>query len=145
MTVLLDANLLLYATDRSSHHHERSAAWLTAVLRGDRRVGIPWQSLGAFLRIGTSPRVYVNPMSAEQAWGCVSGWLVAEPTWIPPATERTAAILGELVTDHQVTANLVPDAMLAALAIEHGLTVMSADTDFARFGEVRWENPLVDG
>ena len=69
-------------------------------------------------------------------------WLDAEPTWIPPATERTAAILGELVAGHQVTANLVPDAMLSALAIEHGLVVMSADTDFARFGEVRWENPL---
>ncbi|WP_420612282.1 TA system VapC family ribonuclease toxin [Candidatus Spongiisocius sp.] len=143
--MLLDANLLLYATDRSSPHHERSAVWLTSVLRGDRRVGIPWQSLGAFLRIGTSPRVYENPMSAERAWGCVRAWLDAEPTWIPPATERTTAILGSLVTGHHVTANLIPDAMLAALAVEHGLTVMSADTDFARFGEVRWENPLAGG
>ncbi len=57
---------------------------------------------------------------------------------------RAAAILGELVTGHHVTANLVPDAMLAALATEHGLTVMSADTDFARFGEVRWENSPTD-
>ena len=140
--VLLDANLLLYATDRSHFRHEQSAAWLTEVLRGDRRVGIPWQSIGAFVRIGTSPRVYDSPMSAEQAWRCVRAWLEAEPTWIPPATERTAAILGELVTGHRITANLVPDAMLAALAVEHGLVVMSADTDFARFDEIRWENPL---
>ena len=145
MKVLVDANLLLYATDRSHFHHERSAAWLTEVLRGDRRVGIPWQSIGAFVRIGTSPRVYDRPMSAERAWGCVRAWLDAEPTWIPPATERTAAILGELVIGHRITANLVPDAMLAALAMEHGLVVMSADTDFARFEEVRWENPLTDG
>lgn len=140
--MLVDANLLLYASDRSHVHHERSAAWLTTVLCGDLRVGIPWQSLGAFLRIGTSPRVYSNPMSAEQAWSCVRAWLDAEPTWVPPATERTAAILGELVTAHHVTANLVPDAMLAALAVEHGLVVMSADSDFARFPEVRWQNPL---
>lgn len=140
--MLVDANLLLYATDRSNPHHERSAAWLAGVLAGDRRVGIGWQSIGAFVRIGTSPRVYDNPMSAEQAWGCVRAWLGAGPTWIPPATERTAAILGELVTRYRITANLVPDAMLAALAVEHGLVVMSADTDFARFDEIRWENPL---
>ena len=62
--MLIDANLLLYATDRSQVHHERAASWLTAMLRGDRRIGIPWQSLGAFLRIGTNPRFYANPMSA---------------------------------------------------------------------------------
>ena len=69
-------------------------------------------------------------------------WLNAAPAWIPPATERTAAILGELVTRRGVTANLVPDAMLAALALEHGLTIMSTDTDFGLFAEARWENPL---
>ena len=63
---------------------------------------------------------------------------------MPPATERTAAILGDFVTGHHVTANLVPDAMLAALAVEHGLVVMSADTDFARFSTVRWENPIAN-
>ena len=140
--MLIDANLLLYATDRSSVHHDRSVRWLTEALRGSRRVGIPWQSLGAFLRIGTNPRIYAEPLTADQAWGCVRAWLDAEPAWIPPATARTAAILGELVAGHQVTADLVPDAMLAALAVEHGLVVMSADTDFARFPEARWENPL---
>ena len=105
-------------------------------------MALPWQSLGAFLRIGTNPRIYSTPMSAEQAWGCVQGWMDAGPTWIPPATVRTAAILGDLVVKYRITANLVPDAMLAAMAVQHGLTVMSADTDFARFSEVRWENPL---
>ena len=140
--MLIDANLLLYAADSSSPHHEPAARWLVAVLNGRRRVALPWQSIGAFLRIGTNPRIYSNPLTSEQAWGCVQRWLDAEPTWIPPPTGRTAAILGDLFTEHHVTANLVPDAMLAALAIEHGLTVMSVDTDFARFGGVRWENPL---
>lgn len=72
----------------------------------------------------------------------VDAWLAADPAWIPPASERTAAVYGEMADSVPVTGNLVPDAMLAALAVEHGLTVMTADTDFARFPHVRWENPL---
>ena len=112
------------------------------VLHGNRRVALPWQSLGSFVRISTDSRIYVRPISAEQAWSCVRSWLNAGPTWIPPATEHTATILGELVVKYHLTGNLVPDAMLAALSVEHGLTIMSADTDFARFTEIRWENPL---
>ena len=140
--MLIDANLLLYAVDRASVHHQQAERWLSAVLRGNQQVGLPWQSLGAFLRIITNFRTSTKPMSSEQAWGCVQRWLDAGPSWIPPATERTASILGDLVVRHGVTANLVPDAMLAALAIENGLTIMSADSDFARFSEARWENPL---
>ncbi len=142
--MLVDANLLLYATDQASVHHGRSRRWLQGALSGSRRVGLPWQSIGAFMRLSTNLRVSTNPLTIEESWSVVRGWLDAEPTWIPPATERTAAILGDIAVRHQVTANLMPDAMLAALAIEHGLTIMSADTDFARFGEARWENPLAD-
>jgi toxin-antitoxin system PIN domain toxin len=141
--MLLDANLLLYAVDARSPHHERAADWLEGALNGDRRVGIPWQSIGAFLRISTHPRVAADPLSAEAAWGFVDDWLGAGPAWIPPATERTAAVLRQLVSKHRVTGNLVTDALLAALAVEHGLVLCSADTDFARFDELRWENPLV--
>lgn len=141
--MLVDANLLLYAVDRASVHNTRAERWLEAALRGRHRIALPWQSLGAFVRVITNPRSSTNPLSAEEAWACVKRWLDADPAWIPPATERTAAILGELIVTHDVTANLVPDAMLAALAIENGLTIMSADTDFARFREARWENPLV--
>jgi toxin-antitoxin system PIN domain toxin len=140
--MLLDANILLYAVDSTSPFFRRSAAWLEAALNGDRRVGLPWQTLGAFVRISTHPRVAAQPLSADRAMAYVDSWLSADPTWVPPATERTAAVLARLLVDHQITGNLVPDAQLAALAIEHGLTVCSADTDFARFDEVRWENPL---
>lgn len=141
--MLLDANLLLYAVDATSRHNEAASAWLEETLRGDRRVGLPWQTIGAFVRIATHPRVATNPLTPSQAWGFVSRWLSAGPTWIPPATERTAAVLGRLFEATPVTGNLIPDAQLAALAVEHGLVVMTADTDFARFGEVRWRNPLV--
>ena len=140
--MLVDANLLLYAVDSGSPFNERSAAWLEEVLNGERRVGLPWQTLGAFLRISTHPRVATNPLSARDAWGFVADWLAADPVWIPPATERTAAVFGRLVVDLDITGNLVTDAQLAALAIEHGLVVCSADTDFARFPGLRWENPL---
>lgn len=140
--MLVDANLLLYAVDRSCDRHEPAASWLTEVLNGSTRVGLPWQTVGAFLRIVTHPRVTTRPLSGPEAWSFVQDWLAADPAWIPPASERTAAVYGELVRTVPVTGNLVPDAMLAALAIEHGLTVMTADTDFARFSGVRWENPL---
>ncbi|MEX1164567.1 MAG: type II toxin-antitoxin system VapC family toxin [Nitriliruptor sp.] len=140
--MLIDANLLLYAVDATSPHHARAARWLEAVLNGSRRVGFPWQTLGAFVRITTHPRVTREPLTAVEAWSYVEQWLACAPAWIPPVSERTAAVLGDLLRTTGVTGNLIPDAQIAALAIEHGLTVVSADTDFARFPGVRWENPL---
>ena len=102
----------------------------------------PWQSLAAFLRIATHPRAFERPLDPEAAWERVTDWLGAEASWVPEAGPRHAEILGGLITRHQIRGNLVPDAHLAALAIGHGLAVVSADTDFARFTEVRWENPL---
>lgn len=142
MTVLVDANLLLFAVDETSGFHERAASWLTERLNGSRQVGLPWQSLVAFVRIATNPRAAANPLDPELAWSQVEEWLAAGPAWIPTATPRHAEILGSLVRRYQLRANLVTDAAFAALAIEHGLTICSADTDFARFEEVRWENPL---
>jgi uncharacterized protein len=140
--VLLDANLLLYATDTASPEYAVASKWLSVTLNGDHRVGIPWQTIGAFLRISTHPRVSRTPLTGPAAWERVENWLAADPVWIPAATERTARVYGSLIRQHSVTGNLVPDAMLAALAIEHGLVVYSADSDFARFDGVRWVNPL---
>ncbi len=140
--MIVDANLLLYATDSSSLHHEKATRWLNTVLSNSRRVGLPIQTIAAFVRISTNPRVWDRPMTPAQAWRRVRAWLDADPVWVPAAGARTAEALGELITRYNLSANLVPDATLAALALEHGLVVMSADTDFARFSEVGWENPL---
>ena len=140
--MLVDANLLLYAVDSGSPWHARSSAWLADALNGDRRVGIPWESLTAFVRIATHPRASDRPLSADQAWSFVDDWLGAPSVWVPTPTERHVEVLGSLVRKYQVTGNLVPDAHLAALAIEHGLEICSADTDFARFDEIRWKNPV---
>lgn len=140
--VLVDANLLLYSADRTSRFHQPSREWLLEQLNGGRRVGLPWQSLGAFLRIATHPRLLDEPLKPALAWRQVEIWLSAPAAWIPSPGRAHAKLLAELFERHEVGGNLVPDAMLAALAFEHGLTVCSADTDFARFTEVRWENPL---
>jgi toxin-antitoxin system PIN domain toxin len=140
--MLLDANLLLYAVHEGAPQHEGAAEWLTEQLNGPRRVGLPWQSLAAFLRIATHPRAFPRPLAPATAWERVSDWLAAPVAWIPRPGPEYARTLGELITTHEVAGNLVTDAQLAALAIEHGLTLCSNDTDFARFTQLRWSNPL---
>jgi toxin-antitoxin system PIN domain toxin len=140
--MLVDANVLLFAVDSTSPFHIPAARWLTEQLNGPRRVGLSWQSLAAFLRISTHPRAAEQPLAPATAWKQVEDWLAAEPAWIPLPTERHADVLGELIASHHLRGKLISDAHLAALAIEHGLTVCSADTDFARFREIRWENPI---
>ena len=140
--MLVDANLLLYAVDVESPDHGVAAAWLTERLNGPRRVGIPWLSLVAFVRIATHPRASRSPLSPAAAWSHVQDWLACDVAWTPGPTGRHAEVLGELITRHRLSGNVVTDAHLAALAIEHGLVVCSADADFARFAEIRWDNPL---
>jgi toxin-antitoxin system PIN domain toxin len=140
--MLVDANILLFAVNESAPEHERAAAWLEDALNGNRRVGLPWESLTAFVRLVTNPRVVPRPLAPVDAWAFVEDWLSAPAVWVPVPTERHAAVLGDLVRRHRPMAKLVPDAHLAALAIEHGVEIISADTDFARFTEVRWRDPL---
>jgi toxin-antitoxin system PIN domain toxin len=140
--MLVDANLLLFAVDASSHLNKGAAAWLSKAVNGPGRVGLPWLVLTAFLRIITNPRASDHPLAPEAAWAYVQDWLTADTVWIPGPTDRHARILETLVTAYRLRGNLITDAQLAALAIEHGLTIYSADTDFARFTEIRWVNPL---
>jgi uncharacterized protein len=140
--MLVDANILLYAVDSESVHHEQAATWLSEQLNGNHRVGLPWESLTAFVRIATHPRAAARPMTAADAWELVEDWLAVPTAWVPLPTEQHASVLGSLLTKYRLAGNLVPDAHMAALAIEHGLTLCSADTDFARFSEIRWLNPV---
>ena len=142
--MLLDANLLIYAHDASSPFHARARPWVEAQLNGPRRVAIPWPTVSAFLRLTTNPRVTGRPLTPDRAWRYVEGWFESPMAWAPVPTERHGELLGRLVSDLQLAANLVADAHLAALAMEHGLEVCSADADFARFPDLRWRNPLLD-
>ena len=140
--ILVDANLLIYAHTSGSPHHTAAREWLDRQINGSPRVGLPWISLLAFLRITTNPRVFPRPLPTAEAWGQVEDWLNCEAVWVPPPTERHSGVLGRLIAQRGVGGNLVSDAHLAALAIEHGLTLCSADGDFARFAGLTWHNPL---
>lgn len=140
--MLLDANVLLYAVDRRSPFHPAAADWLTERLNGPRRVGLPWQSLTAFLRISTHPRATASPLQPDDALRFVDDWLAADVVWVPVPGPRHGTLLADLIRRHQLRGNLISDAHLAALALEHGLTLVSADSDFARFPELSWTNPL---
>lgn len=142
MTVFVDANILIFAADRESPHHERAASWLTAALTGPTHVGIPWESVLAYLRISTHPASSRQPLSHDVAWADVENWLGCANVWIPAATPRHGEVYADLARRYAVAGNLVPDAHLAALAIEHGVALASADSDFARFKELRWIDPI---
>ncbi len=140
--ILVDANLLLYATITDYEQHAAARAWLEERLNAPARVGLAWPSLLAFLRIGTNPRLFPRPLAIRQAWTRVEEWLAVPTVWIPTETDRHVEILGHLLTHAGASGNLVSDAHLAALAIEHGLTLCSSDHDFRRFPSLRFENPI---
>ena len=140
--MLVDANILLYAVDEESPFHAAGRNWIEEALNGPRRIGLPWQSLTAFLRITTNPRAMTSPLSPAEGWGIVESWLDAPNTWVPQPGRGHREILGRLIQDLHLSANLIPDAALAALCVEHGLSIVSADSDFGRFTEVNWINPI---
>lgn len=140
--MIVDANLLLYASNASDPRQERAASFLEQVLNGPRRVGLPWQSLTAFLRIATHPRVFPAPLSAAVAGEQVQAWLAAPAAWVPVPGEGHGEVLLGLLRQLSLVGPLVSDAHLAALALEHGTGVWSTDSDFVRFPGLRWEDPL---
>lgn len=139
--ILVDANLLVYAHVKTFDQHESARSWLDSKLSGPGRVGLPWPSLLVFVRLVSNPRVFEKPEPITKAWIQVNEWLSAPSVWVPSPTEHHASIISGLIP-HCDRPNLIHDAHLAALAIEHGLILCSTDGDFARFPNVRWENPL---
>lgn len=140
--MLVDANILLYAVDEESRFHPAAKEWMETALNGPRRVGIPWMSLTAFVRIATNPRALREPLAPAEAWELAEDWLDAPAAWVPSPGRGHREILGRLVRDLDLRANLISDAVLAALCLEHGLEMISADSDFARFREISWHNPI---
>ena len=140
--ILVDANLLVYAKVSDFEEHARARAWLDDRLSGAGGVGLPWSSLLAFARLVTNPRVFAKPLTITRAWDQVREWRASPVVFSPEPTERHDEVLAMLVPQAVNRSNLLPDAHLAALAIEYGLTLCSADGDFARFAGLLWENPL---
>lgn len=138
---LVDGNVLLYAVNRSSAHHETSRAWLDRSLRGPEPVGFAWSALLTFLRVSTHPAASARPLTVEAATRQLRTWLAAPAALVIDPTARHGDVLSALLEDVGTAGNLVSDAHLAALASEHRATVVTFDTDFLRFPGVRSQRP----
>ncbi len=138
---VVDANVLLYAVNPAVPHHESAVAWLDTALDGEDNVGFAWNALLAFVRISTNPRLLPLALSADEAMAQVHEWLSAPSAHVLSPGERHAEILERLLVARGQAANLVNDAHLAALAIEHRATVVTYDRDFADFDGVRSSRP----
>jgi len=141
--ILVDANILLYAEDSLHPRHQQARVWWDGQLSGTGIVCLCWTVMSAFIRIGTNPRVFEHPLSLEQALARVQSWMDQPCTRVVRPTERHWTVFQQVLTDGQAVANLVTDAHLAALAIEHGCELASTDSDFARFAKLKWKNPLI--
>lgn len=139
---LLDVNLLLYAVDESSPHHERAKPWLESTLSATEQVGFAWSVLLGFVRIGTNPVAFAQPLTATDALDLVDDWLAQPIATVVHPTGQHAAVLRRLLEPIGTAGNLTTDAHLAALAIEHGAELLSRDADFSRFDGLRWRDPL---
>jgi toxin-antitoxin system PIN domain toxin len=143
--IVLDANILLYSFNADAPEHRVTRDWLEERFAGPERIGIPWLSLWAFLRISTNARTARRPFPLGEAFDIVHA-LIAQPnvSIVDPGS-RHAEILHAVAAESRISGPHMTDAVLAALAIEHGATLASTDRGFARFKRLRWVNPLDTG
>jgi toxin-antitoxin system PIN domain toxin len=140
--ILVDTNIPLYAEDSLSEHHELARLWWDEQLSGSDPVALCWPVLTAFIRIGTNARLHKRPLTLKEAVERVQSWLDQPSVCILTPTEQHWVIFQRMLRAGNATANLVADAHLAALAVEHNCTLASSDTDFARFRGLKWRNPI---
>lgn len=141
--IILDANVLLYAYNPASEHHDRCRAWLENALNGAEQVGLPWQTVLAFIRIASSSRVFERPLAASEAAAIVDEWLACPPVITVHPAEDYWDVLKQQLRTAQVAGPLVTDAALASLALEQGASVCTTDRDFTRFRGLQIVDPLV--
>lgn len=138
---LVDANVLLYAVNTDAAAHEPSRRWLDGALSGGETVAFSWVALLAFVRLATKVGLFPSPLSVDGAMSRVDAWLAAGSAVVVEPTVRHAQIVRDLLNAVGVGGNLVNDAHLAALALEHRCGIVSFDHDFGRFPGVDWQPP----
>ena len=141
--IVPDINLLLYAYDADSPFHARAASWWTDCLSGTEPVGLPQVVLFGFVRVGTSARAFRQPMTPSEAAGHIRAWVAQPVVQILDVGGHHVEQVLELLHHVGTAGNLVTDAQIAAVAIEHNAVVHTSDADFIRFTGVRWFNPIV--
>jgi uncharacterized protein len=140
--IVVDANLLLYAYGAASPHHQRALTWLEAILSGTETVGLPWQTVAAFVRFATDHRVPGYRRSPEEVMQVVEEWLEHPHVRVLVPGEQYFKLFRKMVIEGKASGALISDAEIAALTVEYGGVLYTADRDFARFPGLRWENPL---
>ena len=140
--IVVDANLLIYSYDVKSADHKKSAAWLEQTLSGTEAVGLPWPCICAFVRVVTNRRLAGMRVALEDALGAVEEWLQSPNVQVLVPGDRHWSMFRRMVVEGQAPGALVSDAEIAALTVEYGGVLHTADRDFARFPGLRWVNPL---
>lgn len=139
---IIDLNILLYAVNQDSAHHKAIIAWLNDAMDDDEPIGFAWVVLLGFMRLSTNPRIFPQALSPNDAITMVDRWVAHPNTRVLTERDDHWEVLRDLLLDLGTAANLVTDTHLAAVAITHGAVLVSCDTDYARFQDLRWENPL---
>lgn len=143
--IMADANLLLYAEDSLSEHHEAARRWWDEQLSGGEPVCLCWPVLQAFVRIGTNPRLHQRPLTLREVCERVQSWFDQPCVRLIEPTDQHWVLFQRMLREGNAVGNLVSDAHLAALAVEHNCVLCSTDTDFARFRRLKWQNPIASG
>lgn len=140
--ILLDANVLLYAYDASSPHHDVARTWLERTLSTDVDVRLGLTTVLAFVRIATDPRVFERPLEPQAAIGIVGEILARSNVSLATPGERHWTLLADVAASGQARGPMLMDAHLAALTLEHGAALATSDRDFRRFSGLRVMDPL---
>ena len=139
---IVDTSVLLPAVNPSLPHHTAARAALEAAINGQRPVGLTWVVVNAFLRLTTKPGLFERPLTIDEAWELVDSWREHANVRVVQETEEHARLWSELLRGTGAGGDLTTDAWIAAIALGHGASVLTLDSDFARFPGLRWENPL---
>jgi uncharacterized protein len=140
--IVVDANILIYSYDSGSSQYTKARAWVEKTFSGLESIGLPWQTVTAFLRVMTNTRLPGPRLSLEQAAHLVDEWLERPNVRVLSPGDEHWILLRRMIVEGQASGALISDAQLAALTIEYGAVLHTTDRDFARFPGLRWTNPL---
>lgn len=140
--IVVDANLLIYSYDTASPDYKKSRAWIERIFSGAELVGLPWQTVAAFLRVVTNRKLAGFRLTVEQAIQIVETWLEQPNVRLLAPGDDYWSVLKRMIVEGSASGSLISDAEMVALTIENGGVLYTADRDFARFPGLRWKNPL---
>ena len=142
--IVLDVNLLIYAYDTTCKEHRNAREWVENIFAGDAPIGLPWQTITAFLRILTYPGLFGERFTMGQVIAIVNEWVEMPHVRVLAPSKLHWALFREMLVNGDVRGKLTTDAALAALTMEYGGVLYMNDRDFARFPGLRWVNPLLE-